>query len=454
MIQDTAFLGQERIGPLLFRLSLPGVVGMLVHASYNVVDTLFIGWGVGALGLAGSAVAFPILMVVMALTAWGGVGASSLISRSLGEGNPGRAEGALGNLVTLSLLLGLATLFLGLGTLDPLLGLLKTAPEVQPYAEEYTRILFYGTPLLFTGVGLNYSLRAEGKARLAMTSMLVSAAVNLILDPLFLFVFRWGIAGAAWATVIAQGTVVVWLGYVYLTGRTALRIRPGHLRLRGDLLREILEVGLSEGARLGANGLMIGLAVRALGVYGSSTAVAAYGIISRVLSLLFMPLIGLAQGLQPVLGYNYGAGLHGRVRRVLVLSVRTATVFSTAVWLLCLVVPSFLVAPFTSHPELLALGSRSLRVMTLGFFCVGFQILGAGTFQALGKARPALFLSLSRQVLLFRPLLLVLPRWWGLWGVWLSFPLSDLLSALLTGAFFLSEMRFLKGRETALPSTP
>lgn len=454
MIQDTAFLGQERIGPLLFRLSLPGVVGMLVHASYNVVDTLFIGWGVGALGLAGSAVAFPILMVVMALTAWGGVGASSLISRSLGEGNPGRAEGALGNLVTLSLLLGLATLVLGLGALNPLLRLLKTAPEVQPYAEEYTRILFYGTPLLFTGVGLNYSLRAEGKARLAMTSMLVSAAVNLILDPLFLFVFRWGIAGAAWATVIAQGTVVVWLGYVYLTGRTALRIRPGHLRLRGDLLREILEVGLSEGARLGANGLMIGLAVRALGVYGSSTAVAAYGIISRVLSLLFMPLIGLAQGLQPVLGFNYGAGLYQRARKATLISAQGATLFSGLGWLILLAAPGPILRLFSSEPGLLALGEPMMRTMTLGFFCVGFQTVGAATFQALGKARPALLLSLARQVLLLIPLLVLLPPFFGLLGVWISFPLADLFSTLLTGAFFLSEMRFLKGRETALPSTP
>ena len=444
MDRRTESLGRDPVGPLLLRLSLPGVVGMLVQASYNVVDALFIGRGVGPLGLAGTAVAFPLQLLILAMGTFGGVGAQSLISRALGARDLPRAQGALGVLGALSLALGGATALGGLLGLDPLLRLAGASSEVLPYARAYMRVILLGVPALILGVALSHAVRAEGDARTPMQAMLLSAGANTILDPLFIFGLRGGVAGAAWATVISQVLMTLWLLRRYRSGSGVLRLRLREFRFRRDLLGEIASVGASEWVRLSANGFIVGVVVHALGTHGSPLAVAAYGIVSRLLSLAFMPLLGLAQGFMPLLGYNYGAGLHGRARRVLVLSVRTATVFSTAVWLLCLVVPSFLVAPFTSHPELLALGSRSLRVMTLGFFCVGFQILGAGTFQALGKARPALFLSLSRQVLLFLPLLLVLPRWWGLWGVWLSFPLSDLLSALLTLPFFLPQMRELE----------
>ena len=444
MNRRTESLGRDPVGPLLLRLSLPGVVGMLVQASYNVVDAFFIGRGVGPLGLAGTAVAFPLQLLILAMGTFGGVGAQSLISRSLGARDLPRAQGALDVLGALSLVLGIATALVGLAWLDPLLALVGGSGEILPYARSYMRIILLGVPALILGIALSHAVRAEGDVRTSMHAMLVSAGANFLLDPLFIFGLHGGVAGAAWATVLSQVVLVLWLLRHYRSGASVLRLRPREFRFRRNLLGEIAAVGTSEWVRISANALVVGAVVRSLALHGSPLAVAAYGIVSRLLSLAFMPLFGLTQGFMPLLGYNYGAGLHGRARQVLVLSLQAATAFSAVVWFLCLVFPSLLVAPFTAHEDLLALGSRSLRAMTLGFFLVGFQILGAATFQALGKARPALFLSLSRQVLLFLPLLLLLPRWCGLWGVWLAFPLSDLLSALLTLPFVLSQIRELE----------
>lgn len=450
-MRKTAFLGTEPIGSLLLRLSLPAMVGMLVQASYNIVDAFFIGWGVGPMGLAGTAVAFPLHFFVMGLATMGGVGAASLVSRSLGAGDVERADRALGTLVTLALATGLSAAFLGRAFLPQLLALLGASGEILPPARTYIAIILLGIPFHVLGVGLNNVVRAEGNARVAMFTMLISAGANTVLDPLFIFGFGWGIAGAAWATVISQALVVVWLGNYVFSGRSALKLKAGHLVPREAIVRQIVSVGASEFARLTASGFTATVVVHSMGRFGSPLAVAAYGVISRVLSVFFMPMMGISQGLQPVLGYNYGAGLWGRAHRAVRLSATAASAISALGFLVLLLFPGQIFGIFTADPELRAIGARSLRTMTLGFAFVGFQTIGSTLFQALGKGAPALFLSMSRQVLFFLPLILVLPRLLGLVGVWLAFPAADVLSALVTFGFFSRQIKELRELETAPP---
>lgn len=440
-MRDTAFLGTEPIGRLLMKLSLPAMVGMLVQASYNIVDAFFIGRGVGPMGLAGTAVAFPLQLFVMGIATMGGVGAASLVSRSLGAGDVDRADRALGTLVSLAVLTGIPAALLGWAFLPQLLALLGASGEIFPYARTYLGIILFGIPLQVMGVGMNNVVRAEGNARTAMITMLISAGANMVLDPVFIFGFGWGIAGAAWATVISQALVAVWLGRYVFSGRSALKLKAPHLVPRADIIGEILSVGSSEFTRLTATSFIVTVVIHSMARFGSPMAVAAYGVISRIVSLSFMPIFGIAQGLQPILGYNYGAGQWGRAHRAIRLSVLGASAISCAGFLLLLFFPGPIFGVFTSDPGLRDLGARSLRFMTLGFAFIGFQVIGASIFQALGKAGPALFLSMSRQVLLFLPLILLLPRVMGLPGVWFSFPAADILSALVTFVFFSRQMR-------------
>lgn len=446
-MRESGFLGTEPLGKLLLELSLPAVLGMLVQASYNIVDAFFIGRGVGPMGLAGTAVVFPLQLLAIGVGTMGGVGAASLVSRSLGAGDLERADRALGTLVTIALSAGTAATLLGRLFLPSLLMLLGATREMLPFARAYIGIILFGIPLQVLGLGLNSVVRAEGNAGTAMITMFISAVANMILDALFIFGFGWGIAGAAWATVISQGLVVAWLGAYILSGRGVLKLKAAHLLPRADIVREILAVGASEFAELTAASFMVAVVIHSMARYGSPMAVAAYGVVSRILSMSYLPIFGVAQGLQPILGYCYGAGLYGRARRAILLSVLAATVISCGAFLVLQLFPGPVFGIFTDSSPLKALGARSLRTMTLGFFCVGFHIIGAGLFQALGKAAPALFLSLSGEVILFLPLVLFLPRFWGLAGVWISYPLSDILSALVTGVFFLRQMKELRQRE-------
>ncbi len=446
-MRETDFLATEPVGRLLLKLSLPAMLGMSVQASYNIVDAFFIGRGVGPMGLAGTAVVFPLQLFVIGVGTMGGVGAASLVSRSLGAGDFERADRALGTLVTIALSAGSLAAVLGWLFLPSLLLLLGATREIMPYARAYTGIILFGIPLQVLGLGLNSVVRAEGNARTAMTTMFISAVANMVLDPVFIFGFGWGIAGAAWATVISQGLVVVWLGMYVFSGKSALKLKAVHLVPRAGIIGEILAVGASEFAELTAAGFMVAVVIHSMARYGSPMAVAAYGVVSRILSMSYLPVFGIAQGLQPILGYSYGARLYGRAYRAIRLSVIAATAISCGAFLLLQLFPGPIFGIFTDSAALKVLGARSLRIMTLGFFCIGFHIIGAGLFQALGKAVPALFLSLTGEVILFLPLVLLLPRYWGLMGVWLSYPLADILSALVTGLFFLRQMKELRKRE-------
>ncbi|EHM09539.1 putative efflux protein, MATE family [Thermanaerovibrio velox DSM 12556] len=444
--RDSEFLGTEPVGSLLIRLSLPAMVGMFVQATYNMVDALFIGWGVGPLGLAGTAVVFPVQFAAMAFATMGGVGTASLVSRSLGAGDVGTARRAMGNLMIMGVVLGgLLASLCALG-ISPLLELLGASPEVMPHARGYLGVILLGFPLIILGVGMNSVLRAQGRAKLAMVTMFVSAGTNVVLDYIFVFPLGMGVRGAAWATVISQGVMVIWLLWHYFVRGGVLSPGMGDMRPDLRVLGQILSVGLSEFTRLSASGVVAALVVGSLQRYGSYQAVAAYGVVNRVVSLAFMPIVGVGQGLQPILGYNYGAGKLDRALRAVYLSLAGASVISTGAFLVMLLFPEEIFSLFTSDVSLVSLGARTLRTMGMGFALVGLQVAGTGVFQAVGKGLVAFMLSLSRQVFLFIPLLLLLPPVLGLKGVWLAFPLSDLMSAAITAGMLVPHLNAMRDR--------
>ncbi|WP_242601091.1 MATE family efflux transporter [Thermanaerovibrio acidaminovorans] len=437
-------MGSEPVGRLLMRLSLPAMVGMFVQATYNMVDALFIGWGVGPLGLAGTAMAFPVQFLAMAFATMGGVGGSSLVSRSIGAGDRETACYAFGNLMWFAWTFGL---IMAVGchlALGQILGLMGASEDVLPHGRAYLEVIIWGFPLIMAGIGMNSTVRAQGRAKLAMATMLVSAGTNVVLDYVFIFPLGMGVRGAALATVISQGVMVVWLMVHFaLSGGRMLSIGVRHLVPRWGVLRQILGVGSSEFVRLGASAVVVALVVRSLQRYGSSDAVAAFGVVNRVVALAFMPIIGVGQGLQPILGYNYGAGKMDRAIRAIKLSLLMASGLSTLAFVLMMIFPREIFSLFTPEEALIGVGERTLRTMGLGFPVVGFQVAGTGVFQAMGKGLKSFVLSLSRQVLLFIPLLLVLPPAMGLKGVWLVYPLSDLISAIITGVMLALQLRAL-----------
>ncbi|MCX7828856.1 MAG: MATE family efflux transporter [Thermanaerothrix sp.] len=445
--RGSEFLGTEPVGRLLVRLSLPAMVGMFVQATYNTVDALFIGWGVGPLGLAGTAVVFPVQFLAMAFATMGGVGTSSLVSRSLGAGDVRTARLAMGNLMVMGAVLGCILSFLCAAGISPLLRLLGASYEVMPHARGYLEVILLGFPLIILGVGMNSVLRAQGRAKLAMATMFVSAGTNVVLDYVFVFPLRMGVKGAAWATVISQGVMVVWLLWHYFVRGGVLSPGREHMRPHLGVLGQVLSVGMSEFTRLSASGVVAALVVGSLQRHGSYQAVAAYGVVNRVVSLAFMPIVGVGQGLQPILGYNYGAGKLNRALRAVCLSLLGASVISTGAFLAMLLFPSHIFSLFTSDASLVALGARTLRTMGMGFAFVGLQVAGTSVFQAMGKGLVAFILSLSRQVFLFIPLLLILPPVMGLKGVWLAFPLSDLISAAVTVVMLVPRLKAMRDRQ-------
>lgn len=427
-----SFLGTEKISKLLFRQSLPAAVGMLVMSLYNIVDTIFIGRGVGTLGIAGLAISFPIHMLVIATSQTIGFGSASIISRALGAKNYKRAEQTLGNYITLVLIFSMIITALGIAFLRPILSLFGATEAVMPYAASYMSIILYGTVFLaFTASG-NSIIRSEGNAKFAMIIMIVSALLNVILDPIFIFTLDMGMRGAAIATVISQVAASLLSFHYFFRGRSGIHIHMKNFRLRWTLVKEVFAVGSSSLARMGSSSLMFIVLNHSLGRYGGDIAIAAFGILGRFLMLVITPLVGIGQGLQPILGYNYGARNYSRSKSSIMLAVKSATAVSVFMFLILFLFSRQAVSIFTTDPALIGMSVRALRIIMFMLPLLGVQIIGAGLFQAIGKALPALFLSLARQVILLIPLVLILPLFFQLLGVWISFPVSDLLSTGVT----------------------
>lgn len=436
------FLGTEPVGRLLIRMSAPSVTAMLVNSLYNLVDTVFVGQGVGTEALASLAVCFPIQMFILAAAQTAGIGSASVISRALGAGDLDRA----GRIASASFLLasGAAVLICSVGLLfmAPILSLFGARDGVAESASEYISVIYLGGVFFALSVNGNNLLRAEGKARIAMVTMITGAVSNMILDPLFIFVFKWGIRGAAVATVLSQVVSFSYMAGVFLRRRSSLAIRRKWLVPRIGEALEVLSIGAASFARVCAGSLMAVVVNRSIVHYGTSLELAVFGVVNRVLTICYMPVFGLAQGLQPVLGFNFGARLGARAVKAVKLSLAAATVVTSLAFVLGVVIPGPVLSLFSRDPLLLAAGPSIFRVITVAMLFVGAQIIGASVFQTIGRARLAFLLSISRQVLFVIPLVVLLPRITGnpLDGVWSAFPLADFLSFVVTGIFLAREI--------------
>lgn len=440
-------LGEEKIGRLLLNLSLPATIGMLVQAMYNFVDTIFVGKGVGSMGIAGISISLPVQIFVMAFAQMFGIGGASVISRSLGERDHKKARRAAGNVMVFSVAFGLVMTLLGQFFLDQLLIMLGASEAIIPYAREYLGIILLGSAFFSFGMAMNHVVRAEGKPKIAMAAMLISAVLNIILDPIFIFSLNMGIRGAALATVLSQAATSIYVLFYFLSGKSLLRVSLRSLIPEWRIMRETVSVGLSAFSRQVAGSLLAVVLNNSLVFYGGDIAVAVYGVINRLLMVFIMPMFGVNQGFLPIVGYNYGARKMRRARE----SVKLASAVTTMIALFSSIVMFLfarqLISIFTDETELIESTIFALRIVILATPTIGVQVIASGMFQALGKALPALFLSLLRQIIILIPLILVIPRFLGINGIWISFPLADLIAFAISLVFYLRELKIFRSGE-------
>jgi putative MATE family efflux protein len=441
-------LGLDPIPKLLVNLAVPATIGMLVMALHSVIDTIYIARGVGTIGVAGVAISFPLHMIIMALSGAIGIGGSSVISRALGAGDSEKANRAFGNILSLVLLVSIGGAFLGLTYLTPMLQLFGASSTIMPYAFDYLGIILYGTFFFAFSFAVNNVVRAEGNARMAMLTMIMSSVLNAILTPIFMFVLNMGMKGAAYGTVLAQGVTAAYLLHYFFSGKSSLIIQPRFFSPNFKLIREMLSVGASAFVRQGSASVMLIVANNLLIIYGGDLAIAVLGIIHRVMMFTLMPILGIVQGMLPLVGYNYGAQQKLRVSESIVLAMKLSTAIALIAFILVMAVPGYLMKVFTEDPAAIAMGQSALRIMFLFSATVGLQMVTGGVFQALGKAREAFIMSMARQVLFLIPLLLLLPRFLGLDGIWIAFPLADILSFFLALLLIRSHKKyFLSGNQ-------
>lgn len=442
-------MAREKIPKLLLKFSLPAVVSLLVNSLYNIIDSIFVGRGVGDLGLAGVTVTFPIVTTFMACIMLIGIGATSLISIRLGEKKGSEAEEIVGNALVLFLIIGLILTVLGLIFLKPILIFFGASPAVLPYATDYMRIILLGSIFLALGTGMNTFIRAEGNPKIAMNTMLIGTITNIILDYIFIFIFNWGIKGAAAATIVSYAVNTTWVLYHFLSGNSQLKLKIENLKLKKVLVKSIFIIGFPTFVLQVTSSIQQLILNRSLASYGGDTALAVIGIIMSIVTFLVMPAMGISQGAQPIIGYNHGAKNYGRVKETLKLSIISATVIVTFGFLISKIWPTQLISLFNEDPELIKLGTHGMDIFFKFLPLVGVQMISASYFQAVGKPNQATLLSLSRQVIIFIPLLVILPRYFGLEGVWWSAPLSDIGAFLLTGMWLWVEIKTLSKNEAS-----
>jgi len=443
------FLGKEKISKLLFKLSAPVIIGMLVQALYNVVDTFFVGQVYGTesvQAIGGLAIAFPIQMIIMAFGVVLGTGGSSIISRALGAKELEKAERTLGNVFSMSLILSILIAIPCLFYLDVILNIFGATPGIMPYATEYLEYIILGGIFFVFGIAVQNIVRAEGNARLAMNAMLIGAGLNILLDPIFMFGFGMGVQGAAIATVLSQAVSSVWLLQYCVKGKGAVHFKSRYLRPDPSIVKEIGSIGVGPFVMQASASIMMIFVYNALATYGGDVAIAVFGTIIKVNSFIFLPLLGMAFGLQPIVGYNYGAKQFGRIAEAVKLTLMATMIFGTFGLLIIYLFTAQILGLFSADPQYLDVGKHAIRIMLLGMPLIGLNVVSMTVFQALGKARPSFLLSLSRQVLFLIPLVFILPGFYELDGVWAAYPISDLLSFLLSGYLLLRVYRLFKER--------
>ena len=438
-MDKTKELGEGHIPRLMLKYFVPAFIGVFVNALYNIVDRIFIGQGVSAVALSAVSVIFPVMLIVMAFGMLIGIGAGVLVSINMGRRDVDRAEKVLGNSFILMLLVSGVITLIGFAIKMPMLKMFGATPETITYANDYLNIILVGAVFQVVGFSLNNIIRSEGNARIAMYSMLLSAGLNLILDPIFIFGLGLGVKGAAYATVVSMIALSAWVLVHFYSKRSVVKLQSKYFRLDPVIVKEIVAIGMAPFFMQTANSAVQALINTKLIQFGGDLAVGAMGIVNSVVTLIIMSIVAINMATQPIIGFNYGANAGFRVKETLRLAMIAATFISISSFVLILAIPDAIVRLFNaSDPNLLALGKEGLTLSLLALPLVGFQVVVGNFYQSVGKAQIATLLTLLRQVIVLIPLLFILPRYWELTGIWLAMPIADTCSAIIV-VFFISK---------------
>ncbi len=439
-------LGTEPIGKLLMQYAIPAIIAMTAASLYNITDSIFIGHGVGAMALSGLTITFPLMNLAAAFGSLVGVGGAALLSLRIGQRDYETANRILGNVLVLNLIIGLSFTVILLTFLTPILYFFGASEQTLPYAHDFMVIILLGNVVTHIYMGLNALLRSAGKPQKAMMATIYTVMINLVLNPLFIFGFNWGIQGSASATVISQMIVLIWQFHLFSDKNDFISLKREALRIKKEIVKDIVAIGLSPFLMNAASCIIVVLINHGLIQTGGDLAVGAFGIVNRVAFLFVMVVMGLNQGMQPIAGYNYGARLYPRVNEVLKKSIVIATIIMVIGFSIVELFPHAVASIFTTDTHLIDLAVPGLRYVFMFYPLVGFQMVVSTFFQSIGMAKKAIFLSLTRQVLFLIPLLIILPQYLGISGVWLSMPIADFISVIITAVLLIVQYRQFKRR--------
>lgn len=441
-------LGKEKISRLLRQYAVPSIIAMSCSSLYNLVDSIFIGQFAGGYALAGLALTFPLMNLGTAFSSLIAVGASANIGIYLGQKNYPMAQKVLGNVITLNFIIGILYMVGVLAFLDPILRFFGASENTLPHAREYMQVILYGNIISHTYFALNAVLRATGLPRKAMNASILTVLINAAIDPMF--IYWWGIKGAAIATIIAQGISLAWVIYVLSDRNHVVHFQKGGYSLQKTIVKRILSVGMSPFFMNSTACLIVIVFNQGLKQYGGDLAIAAYGIVNKLTFLFIMVVMGLNQGMQPIASYNFGAKLYSRLENVVKHTAFCAIAVTTTGFIIAEIIPHQLVGMFTSDPELIEEAVKGLRISFMFYPIVGFQMVTSNFFRSIGYAGTAIFLSLTRQLIFLLPLMLILPKFIGLDGIWASMPLADLISCVVSASMMLYHMRKFRKQTNSL----
>ena len=440
----TLELGTKPVGKLLAQYALPAIIAMTAASLYNIIDRVFIGQVVGPMAISGLAITFPFMNLAAAFGAAVGVGASTTISVKLGQKDYESAENILGNTITLNLIVGLAFGGICLLFLDPILRFFGASDATLPYARDFMQVILAGNVFPHMYFGMNAVLRAASKPRMAMFATIFTVGMNILLDVVFILWWHWGIKGAAFATIISQVLALCWQMKLFTNKSELLHLKRGIYKLKSNLVRNIISIGISPFLMNACACVIVIFINNQLVRFGGDMAVGAYGIANSIAMIFVMFVIGLNQGMQPIAGYNYGAQQYDRMMRVVKLSIITAVCIMLTGWSLAMFAPYHCARMFTTDPELIKGSIKAIHIIMMMFPLIGSQMVITNFFQCIGKVKISIFLSLSRQLLFLLPLLVLLPNFYGINGVWASMPTSDFIAVVVAVTIMLVFLRRFK----------
>ncbi len=434
-MQKSNQFGTKPIPYLLRQQAIPASIGILIMSIYGIVDTIFVGRWIGSVGIAAITVVFPITFLISSFGMAVGIGGASVLSRALGEEDEGKAFKTFGNQIVLTLILATTFMLVGFLFEDQILSAFGGKGEVLQPAKEYFHIVLYGVPFLAWAMMSNNVIRAEGYPKVAMITMIVPAVMNVVLDPVFIVVFGWGMKGAALATMLGYVSSAVFTTWFFFFGKSQLKITKNCFKIDFKIVKEIAAIGSVTLARQGTISVLSIVLNNSLYAYGGGMALSTYGIINRMMMFANFPVIGITQGFMPIVGFNYGAKLWSRVREAISVSMKSATVIALCIFTLIMLGAPYIVSIFTKDAALIETSAPALRWAFLATPLIAINLLGSAYFQSTGKALPALLLTLTKQGFFLIPLLFILPRFFGLNGIWFAFPIADVGAAVVTYFF-------------------